>query len=810
MSQNLHLAQDIFEYKEHFALKNIFIAFRTALYVNKQNTAPEDLIKTLEIDIPLPKFFMLLDTEIDDSDITTLIQELKKSPTQLQKSPISWVYYSLYFALNLGNRDPDFFHNNDKIKAILLLVLKYHIAYLTYKKKSKIQQNSKFFEESTLTFIRMIEYLIAFDLSDNDELDNKYFTNLNELDINFLSLAGDLESLEKNHFFIKNDPKMGNFLVYENSDLGIHLQIESSRMLRQGEASLNDFYNNNITRYFNQGREYYFKIMTLQLKTSDGSGAGGNHGPRSAIQSTEEEEFLRGVKRISMDISANFALEEVTEVLAQAKLTRRTFPTKDDKQDAPNLYKQYLRNKAFSANITKRTLLLSPSYDILPLPILSGFLQYLSLKPFGVELVIEDVYRTIFLVDCALGIGFLKIIQIFSEDTKNIKLDNSYLKHKIDTKLFSKETNSYLQKVDKEIIYRVPHGLLLLINKTKSYFRELSDKEKKEFYKQEEAQKYFVFIKNQIKNYPKQIQLDPNQTWKIADSLRKTLFYEDMSTLFCIGRYQQNDTPRLAYASTNKRGQNHSKLLEMLYTKLDMHLCVAALLNIKPSVLESATEFNDSVKYAGSNKVVCSEKSKYFFNRIKSLLRYEQNEEKYFNLASIYTRYALSLLLGTRSFEYSASMDRVSFSTHTLVISEKSQTLLSGVRVIPLCERAKEMIQSYQQLCENYNIPSNNIYLIHDNKTKIYKQGQAYEILKSYNLEDELVNFVKLVPLNTGRHAITKLAMETNFNLYYLETFMGHFIAGGEQIGIYSTLNMQDYLQKTRELTAQVAKIYGV
>jgi len=52
--------------------------------------------------------------------------------------------------------------------------------------------------------------------------------------------------------------------------------------------------------------------------------------------------------------------------------------------------------------------------------------------------------------------------------------------------------------------------------------------------------------------------------------------------------------------------------------------------------------------------------------------------------------------------------------------------------------------------------------------------------------------------------------METNFNLFYLEAFMGHYIAGAEQIGIYSTLNMPDYISKVRDLTSKIARIYGV
>jgi hypothetical protein len=414
------------------------------------------------------------------------------------------------------------------------------------------------------------------------------------------------------------------------------------------------------------------------------------------------------------------------------------------------------------------------------------------------------------MIDTLLGLGYIKILDLFLQNQKIIKLGNNYLKIDLDNNLFSRRTNSYLQETTRKIIYRIPYSLSLLINRVQHYFHDFTDIQKKELYKEDKANEYFKFIKEHIKSYPKHISFNPKHMWKILDSYRKTYLYEDMSTLFCIGRYQQNDTPKLAYASTNQRAQGHSNLVESLYEKLDMHTCSANLLEIEASVFKKSIEFNTTSQYVGSGQVVLPQKSSIFFQSLKTLMLHEDDEEKYFNLYAVYTRYAMSLLLGLRGLKKSANLNCISFEFHAFIISEKSHTNLSGIRVIPMCNEIENILRKYQVLAQRLGIPTDNIYLINNNKYEIYKTQNILNILENYNAEQNLIDFVRLVPLNTGRHAITKLAMETNFNLFYLEAFMGHYIAGAEQMGIYSTLNMPDYISKVRDLTSNIAKIYGV
>jgi len=807
---NCNICKKLFDYENDFALYNILRSFKIVFYANKNYIKLlEELLIQCKIDLGLPLFFKQLDQILENLDDIPKQSILKKSPKQLQKAPLTWLYYAIYFSLKLENKTEKDFINNPTVQTILLLVIKYHLSYVIYKKDERASKSPVLYKDSTQVFVRITEYLLAFAQENNEKLNDIYFNTKQVLDQNFFNLLEDQNSTEKNCFFIRHDKKIGNFLVYQNNELDIHIQIESSRMVRKGE-SRNELQNTNIVNYMLDGKQYYMQILQLIFPTSDGNGKGGNGRSAGQIQFTEEEEFLKYVTKQQLQIPEDFSHEDTIDALNRAKLKKRAFPTNGEQQNTPNLYKQHQRNKAFSANITKRALILAVDYDIPPLPILKDFIHFLTQKPFESPLIVEDVYKTIFMIDTLLGLGYIKILDLFLQNQKIIKLENNYLKIDLDNNLFSKRTNSYLQETTRKIIYRIPYSLSLLINRVQHYFHDFTDIQKKELYKEDKANEYFKFIKEHIRSYPKHISFNPKHMWKILDSYRKTYLYEDMSTLFCIGRYQQNDTPKLAYASTNQRAQGHSNLVELLYQKLDMHTCSANLLEIEASVFKKSIEFNTTSQYVGSGQVILPQKSSIFFQSLKTLMLHEDDEEKYFNLYAVYTRYAMSLLLGLRGLKNSANLNCISFEFHTFIISEKSHTNLSGIRVIPMCNEMENILRRYQVLAQRLGIPTDNIYLINNNKYEIYKTKNILNILENYNAEQNLIDFVRLVPLNTGRHAITKLAMETNFNLFYLEAFMGHYIAGAEQMGIYSTLNMPDYISKVRDLTSNIAKIYGV
>lgn len=804
----------LFEYNDIFAQKKILKAFYLVIYLNRQRADIDDLITDFT-DLELPRFLLEINGKIEELNDSKTEEELMKSQPKLQKSPLTWAYYSLYFGLKLAHNTAHDYKNDQNIQAVTYMVLRYHQNYLKYKKLQAADPDVfpnklSFFKDATQTLVRMLEYLLAFVDSKEEYLLAKYFSSFEIIDIEFLEHFSDTNDREQLNFYIKHDKKVGNFLVYENKLENIHIQIESSRMLRKGAKHKDTFYNRNIVNYLASKKELYLKIRDLKYKKNrSGGGVGGYH--TNEIQDTEEEEFLKNTSKKSLNVHGSLEQTEVYEILSKEKIQRRAFPENGEKQEVPNSYKQYLRNKAFSANFTKRSLLLSTSYDIPPVPILQKFLAYTTKEPISEDILIEDVYKVIFLLDCFLGLGYIKIIQIFLEDSNDIKLDNSYLKIKVRKELFAKSTNNdYLQKADNNLIYKIPHCSILLINKIKSFFREKENKELKTFYTNDAAQSYFKYMKLLIKNFDKKIYFNPNQIWKVVNSYRRSLFYEDMSTMFCTGRYQQNDTASLSYASTNKRALNHSLVVEKLYNKLELNKHIGELLNIDCNLFNSTMEFTNSTTYSGSSMPVLPEQNRNFFNKIKYLIQSEENKEHYFNLISIYTRYALSLLVGTRPFESSINIKNISFTTHTLIINEKATTQLLGIRMIPLCHEIETIIKDYKQLCDEYGIPDDKIYLLNDGQHYPYNVNQVRLFLNSFEMSQDLIDFIRTVPVNTGRHVITKFAMESNFNIYYLKALLGHYMAGGEHLGVFSTLNIPDYINKSRLLTSNIAKIYGV
>ncbi len=186
-----------------------------------------------------------------------------------------------------------------------------------------------------------------------------------------------------------------------------------------------------------------------------------------------------------------------------------------------------------------------------------------------------------------------------------------------------------------------------------------------------------------------------------------------MSSLFCIGKYHSNDKARLAYSSMHKSGSVFAEFIESLFKDLKLDIFIPRMLNIKLHHY-SKIPLEYKKEYVGSSMALKQEKAIEFFDNMKQLIFIENNEIDRFSLISIYVRYALSLLLGTRSFNHSSSLQKISFTMGILNISEKSNTLLSGIRIIPLCERAKDIIIYYQQQCKEMNILSDNIYFKYD------------------------------------------------------------------------------------------------
>ena len=298
--------------------------------------------------------------------------------------------------------------------------------------------------------------------------------------------------------------------------------------------------------------------------------------------------------------------------------------------------------------------------------------------------------------------------------------------------------------------------------------------------------------------------------WRVVEAYKKEMLKEEMSTLFCVGKYQIVDRSKMAYASVHNKGQIHAEFIVSLYDDLGLHDVLSAALGLEPSLFRTKGQIDKKGNYAGSTVALKAEESNRFFLEMKEIIMREENNIMQFNLTAIYMKYALSLLLGTRTFAYSTALDNISFSLHILSVSEKASTLLSGIRTIPLCKRAEQLIRSYQYECSVMKVPDTYIYMIENGNFQLYSKTLALNALNEVDASSWLVEFISIVPTNTGRHIITNEARESNFNGYYLEALLGHYSSGEEQLGIFSTMDMPDYISKCRKLTQKIADKYGV
>ena len=219
-----------------------------------------------------------------------------------------------------------------------------------------------------------------------------------------------------------------------------------------------------------------------------------------------------------------------------------------------------------------------------------------------------------------------------------------------------------------------------------------------------------------------------------------------------------------------------------------------------------------SKNFSGTSQSVRADEANTFFKVLRlNIYDYAGDKELHFNLVSIYTRYAMSLLGGTRPFIESADFTLYNEKDGMWVISEKAQDIESGTRLVPLCNTMKSILSTYQALLKDRGL-KNNFYLIIDGKDVAFSAYLAYKLLQNtLNLEDSEIieEYVENVPLNSGRHLFVRKSIDDLVNVHYTSAYLGHYSAGQEQFGIYSTLNVQDYSNEIKKLTTKISQECG-
>jgi len=849
------IKKDIAKFFGYDKLELIGTLITSAIFVfrnhDKNNYLIDEILNASGINIEAPLFLGKLEQQLDllkkDNSSIYFSSELKHAPSSLKNIPISWQYYAIYFAFNLDIENIYKSKDDIVLNDLLKLPLNFHYSYLTYKnleEKEKLQiserQQAYFYNNISIGVVRVVEYLAKFYLSKNKHLYETYLLNQKDHFGNLVELSNN-DIVERDCFFIAHDPKLSNFMKYENVELGISIQVMSSRKITSG-VSIGKEFNSKITLYLNDAFKSYEKLINLHLKKSLGNQSGGAV-RKNILQATEEETFI--VENDVEDLGLNIKEQINEQNQRPKKKARSSLVPVDDSVDEPksigNRFMQYKKNISFSASITKSKLLLTTEYSIPEINHLKEFIHYLCSNNDTNFNEIEDFAKAVFILSIVFGFTLDDVILFLHDENKNIKLlQNGKISTRIDPELFAKyRVNTLLEKrgftinyILQDYIYRLINNIVdhvLVYSNLAYYFKNIkwkiscevsllknSNNSIKTIVSKNRIDNFSKFkedylnsMKKLISEFNKKINIDLNNMWKITLRFSKIFFGDDTIAMLSIAKYQKNDTAKLSYSSTEKFSQKHSLLLERICNSLDLPNAVSRLLNIEYKVYNHTFTSVEPI-LVGSHKAVHYKYVKDFFKRINHLIFIEDDKLKKFNLISVYIRYAMSILCGTRDYKNSSTIKNISFSTHTQMITEKSDSKLNGIRIIPLCETIERLIKYYNHFCKNSEIKLDYISL-HDKSEFIkFDQKIAFKIIADISNDKFINDFIKYVPLNTGRHIINQYKIEKKLNATYIETFLGHYISGAEQIGVYSPLDIPSYIHYIRENMQNIAKLFGI
>jgi hypothetical protein len=744
--------------------------------------------------------------------------EMLHSSSQMQQYPHLWPYYALYWSMNMKENSIEKLIGIFSPK-IAQSVLHFHYVYLKMKKNEKSikeeeKYSQKYYEEVAISVTRSIEYLVQMQSVRSEYLYEKYLrTDIDDIVENFLTIATGNVIESESFFIMQNDEEEGNYLKYENSDnSNISFAFYSTRKIKKGTSKTLDA-NRNIINYFQNGLEKYLPLKLFLLNgQSKKIGGGGKRGKQKG-QYTQVEPLVENLFVVERETRVESAMEEKIEQESKIIHRKRAFPDPDrNDEDIPNAYQQKKRNRAYSAAITKNRLMLSCDYAIPPKKHYAAFISHVVDKQLSASYGEVDIFNIIFLTTVLSGFVYEDVIKIFFLNLNGKFVydhETGILKLQVTSKAIRQKGKSdYLQGAEKDIEYKYPVPFIRLLAKLRNLFSH-TDFDQELWTNIDQKRKYDTYIGKKILSFQYRINFKPTSTWRILNSYRRMMLKEDISTILCLSKNLQNDESKLAYASTPKRSQPHSKYLEMLYIDLNIDDVVKKISRDEEEYKETVIPALQPV-YAGSNRAFKPEISRIFFRDLQQKIRIEEDFEKEFNLSALYTRFALSLLLGTRTFKGSCVLNRISFAMHALIISEKSETLLSGARIIPLCDRAEFIIKKYQEKALKSGIPDDDIYLIYNGTFVPFDEKIAITVARASGFEEDKITILRTVPINTGRHVLTKYGAEWNINGYYLEAFLGHYFSGAEQFGIFSSMNIQEYIATMREFMQKIADVYGI
>lgn len=490
----------------------------------------------------------------------------------------------------------------------------------------------------------------------------------------------------------------------------------------------------------------------------------------------------------------------------------------DKQKESPTLRQQMKTCRAFSAKVTKYRLLLTSDYETPTLSQLSHFLDKLLENPFSKQQTFyteNDIMRIMLTACIITGIEYDRLVQILerSSNTRN-KIEvikDKYLHIKLDEALQIKEepNEKIFTITERTLSYKLPYILNLLLHQI------IEDFEHYQFLKNADLK---AFAESAIESMELNIHFKPKELWRLSLTFRREEMTNDVNAMFAMGKFQQNDKPRMHYHTTPTKSVIHSKWLEKYSEMLNTESLLAKAMGLRNYQPKKVSK-EDSTKLTGTKKYIKDDELIFFFKELTSLYLKTNDPFIKHNLLTIHLRYAMSVLLGTREYKDSDNFSHISHMLRVMITSEKAQTELSGVRIIPMCQTISKMIQSYIYYCQtNFKITPTQPFLFKDQALGHFPSDMTFKAtMKEFandTLKDSMykniVEFVKSVPLNIGRYIASNYAEYMGTNYHYLEAYFGHYFAGAEQHGKYSSMDTQQYISVISAMTESFARRYRI
>ncbi len=813
MRKSNQMIQNFFGRINNNYILNVLYVLRLILNIEKHQKRLEKILNISSPGITLDEFSTVVQDEIhyfeshlkDNPDY--LMQEIVTGNkiSAIKDTPIIWCFIALYWSYNFKYKNQTLITEiyNPEIGDV---ALKFLLFFLQMKQKEArmvcVGHKTSFYEDLSARLVRIIDILPVMNAQDSKHLKKLYFPNSHTgLALNFLKVQVE-NPWERMTLSIKIDSKTDkNAIHYKHDNENLNFIIRPSRMTKDGAFR-------DLDKTYNQLMQLY-NLDLANSKTRYGFTDKRKSSEKEVLPVTEpqEKDFIYDDNNHQNSLTTEDKSEQTIKRKVYHRDMKDLFDTDYNSEDKekeyviPNAFQQHKKNVAFSLSLIKQKLMLKSDYDIPTTQHLKAFISTLSTDEN------MKVYTGFFILNIILGCKIDELTHLLEENKKGLlQLKNGVITVGIDSSLFAGNYSKLLSQSEDKLTFNIPITMEMIIVMMKKTILA------KDFDKDAFLEEYREFIKTSIKAFPKSITIKIKQLHRYAAQHMRENGEDVLTGKLATAVYSQNDTAGLAYTSSRTNAIEHSNFIQKYWDELELNDIVSNILDINTNFTTNISPIA-SEKFSGTSQVIETDTADVFFKVLRQNI-YEQNhsDDINFNLVTIYVRYAMSLLSGTRSFNESANFTSRNNETGMWVISEKSYDIASGTRLVPLCNIMNTLLNNYQNLLVEKGL-NNNFYLIIDANPIIFSSYEAYKFLQNTPYLDTceiLEEYTKDAPLNSGRHLFTKLAIEHKVNVYYISTYLGHYSASEEQLGIYSTLNVQDYCNSIKNITTKIAHICGI